>query len=168
MPVSSQILRPVSAGLILFSFLLTLLVNLLPWQAAVADFAPDFVAMALIYWVLNQPRRVGIGTGFVLGVLMDVGDGAVLGQHALAYVVIAFLTLWRQRQIAVAPFWQQALGALALLLLSQLIMQAVRSALGASFAGWGYFAGPVLAAMLWTPLSNLMLLHQRREVPDEL
>lgn len=168
MPVSRQILRPVSAGLIIFSFMLALLINLLPWQAAVSDLAPDFVAMLLIYWALNQPRRVGVGAGFVLGVLMDVGDGAVLGQHALAYVIIAFLSLWRQRQVAVAPFWQQALGALALLLLSQLIMQTVRSALGASFAGWGYFAGPVLAAVLWVPLSNLMLLHQRREIPDEL
>ncbi len=168
MPVSRQILRPVSPGLIIFSFLIVLLINLLPWQAAVADLAPDFVALFLIYWALNQPRRVGVGVGFLLGIFMDVGDGAVLGQHALAYSIIAFLTLWRQRQIAVAPFWQQAIGALALLLVSQLVMQLVRASLGAQFVGWGYFAGPFLAAILWTPLSNLMLMHQRREVPDEL
>lgn len=168
MPVSRQILRPVTSGLIMFSFLFVLLVNLLPWQAALADLAPDFVALFLVYWALNQPRRVGVGTGFLLGVLMDVGDAAVLGQHALAYTIIAFLTLWRQRQVAVAPFWQQAIGALALLLISQLIMQLIRIALGAPFVGWAYFAGPFLAALMWTPLSNLMLMHQRREVPDEL
>lgn len=168
MPVSRQILRPISSGLIFFSFLVVLLINLLPWQAAVADMAPDFVALFLVYWTMNQPRRVGVGVGFLLGILMDVGDGAVLGQHALAYSIIAFLTLWRQRQMAVAPFWQQAIGALALLLISQVTMQLVRAVLGASFVGFGYFVGPFLAALLWTPLSNLMLMHQRREVPDEL
>ncbi len=168
MPVSRQILRPISIGLILFTFLVALLLNLLPWQMAQSDFVPDFVALFLIYWALNQPRRVGIGTAFLLGILMDVGDGAILGQHALAYVLITFLTLWRQRQIAVAPFWQQALWALLLLLLSQLLMQLVRSVLGATVAGWSYFVGPLLTALLWTPLSNLMLLHQRRDVRDEL
>ncbi len=168
MPVSRQILRPVSVGLIILSFLVALLLNLLPWQMLAQDFTPDFVALFLIYWTLNQPRRVGIGAAFLLGILMDVGDGAVLGQHSLAYVLITFLTLWRQRQVAVAPLWQQAIGALALLLLSQLLMQLVRMALGASLANWGYFAGPVLTAILWTPISNLMQLHQRRDVRDEL
>lgn len=168
MPVSRQILRPVSPGLIFFSFLIMLLINLLPWQSAVADFAPDFIALLLIYWALNQPRRIGVGAGFMLGLLMDVGDGTVLGQHALAYSLIAFITLWRQRQMAVAPFWQQAIAALGLLLLSQMVMQLVRAALGAPFVGWGYFAGPFFAALLWTPTSNLMLMHLRREVPDEL
>lgn len=168
MPVSRQILRPVSAGLILFSFLCALLINLLPWQAAFANLAPDFVALCLVYWVLNQPRRVGVGTGFFLGILMDVGDGAVLGQHALAYTLIAFLTLWRQRQMAVAPFWQQAIAALGLLLLSQFCMQLVRLVLGDSWVGWGYFVSPLISAVLWTPFSNLMMMHQRREVPDDL
>ncbi|SFN93595.1 rod shape-determining protein MreD [Formivibrio citricus] len=168
MPVSSQILRPVGTHFIVLTFLAALLGNLLPWQATLANFAPDFVALLLIYWTLNQPRRIGVGVGFLLGILMDVGDGTVLGQHALAYSVIAFLTLWRNRQISVAPFWQQAISAFLLLLLSQLIMYLVRSTMGAPFVGWSYFAGPVIAAPLWTPLANLMLMHQRMGAPEEL
>lgn len=168
MPVSSQILRPISGLIILLSFIIALLINLFPWQAGIASFAPDFVALLIIYWCLNQPRRVGVGTAFALGVLMDVGDANVLGQHALAYSTIAMLTLLRQRRIAIYPFWQQALFAFALLLLAQIIMIAIRAALGDAFAGWTYFLGSVLAALLWTPFSNLMLLHQRQPVTDEL
>ncbi len=47
-------------------------------------------------------------------------------------------------------------------------MQLLRAVTGAQFAGWGYFVGPFIAALIWTPLSNLMLMYQRREVPDEL
>lgn len=168
MPISRQILRPISTGLIVFTFAVALLVNLIPWQAAMASLTPDFVALLLLYWTLNQPRRVGIGIGFLLGLLMDVSDGVMLGQHALAYSIIAYTVLWRQRQIAIAPFWQQAGAILALLLGSQLIMQLLRAVTGAQFAGWGYFVGPFIAALIWTPLSNLMLMYQRREVPDEL
>lgn len=168
MPVSRQILRPVSMLYISLTLLISLIINLLPWQDTLNNLAPDFVALLLVYWALNQPRRIGVGVGFLFGLLMDVGDSTVLGQHALAYSVIAFLTLWRSRQIAVAPFWQQGLWACCLLLLAQLLMFVVRSAMGAPFVGFTYFLGPVFAGLLWTPLSNLMLLHQRTEVSEEL
>jgi rod shape-determining protein MreD len=168
MPISRQMLRPVGGGFIFFSFVIALLINLLPWQITAINFAPDFVALLIIYWTLNQPRRFGIAWAFLLGLLMDVADGNVLGQHALAYAVIAYLALSRQRQLAVFPFWQQALVALALLLLSQTIMLVIRLLMGASFIGWSYFAGCLLAAFLWPPLSNLMIMYQRKDVPDEL
>lgn len=168
MPISSQLLRPVGFGFILFTFVLAFLGNLLPWQAALQGLTPDFVALMIIYWALHQPRRIGVGWAFTLGLMMDVADGSYLGQHALAYGVIAYLVLARQRQFAIFPFWQQALITLVLLVLSQALMLAVRLLLGDSFPGAGYFVGAPIAAILWTPLSNLMLMHQRKPVSDEL
>ncbi|WP_028450324.1 rod shape-determining protein MreD [Chitinibacter tainanensis] len=168
MPISRQMLRPVGGGFIFMSFICAMLINLLPWQVTSVNFAPDFVALLIIYWTLNQPRRFGIAWAFTLGLLMDVADGNLLGQHALAYSIIAYLTLSRQRQIAVFPFWQQALITLALLLLAQSIMLLIHLLMGAQFIGWSYFAGSLLAAFLWPPLSNLMIMYQRKDVPDEL
>lgn len=168
MPISSQMLRPARGFFISATLIAALVVNLLPWQAQISNLAPDFVALLLLYWCVNQPRRIGVGAAFVLGLLMDVADANVLGQHALAYSVIAGLALWRYRQIAIYPFWQQALVVLLLLLLDQLIMVGVRALLGAAFVGWTYFLGSFLAALLWTPLSNLMLFQQRKPASDEL
>ncbi|MFC7418697.1 rod shape-determining protein MreD [Iodobacter arcticus] len=168
MPISRQLLRPVSSSFILSTFILSLSVNLLPWQAGLVGFAPDFVALFIIYWTLNQPRRVGVGLAFFLGLLMDVADGNILGQHALAYTVIAYLTLARQRQLAVFPFWQQAFVALGLMLAGQALMLLLRTAMGAPFPGWAYFAGSFVAAFIWPPLSNILLSHQRRPTTDEL
>ena len=168
MPVSSQLLRPVGGAFITFTFIVALVINLLPWQVEIANFSPDFVALFIVYWALNQPRRVGVGVAFMLGILMDVGDGNVLGQHAFAYSVIAYLTLSRQRLLNVFPFWQQAFVALGCLWLAQAIMVLIRLALGASFVGWGYFAGSMLAAVIWTPLSNLLLMYQRKPKSDAL
>ncbi|MDR3427281.1 MULTISPECIES: rod shape-determining protein MreD [Silvimonas] len=168
MPVSRQLLRPVRGTLIAFTFLFALIINLLPWQVGLANFTPDFVALFIVYWSLNQPRRVGIAWAFVLGILMDVGDGNVLGQHAFAYVVISYLTLARQRQLNIFPFWQQAFVALGFLWLSQLLMILIRLALGSPFVGWGYFAGSVLSALLWTPLSNILMMYQRKPKSESI
>ncbi|MCB5196569.1 rod shape-determining protein MreD [Deefgea salmonis] len=168
MPISRQLLRPAGVGFIFFSFVVAILINLLPWQATAMNFSPDFVALLIIYWALNQPRRVGVACAFFLGVLMDVANGNILGQHALAYSIIAYLALVRQRQLAIFPFWQQALIACALLLLSQAIMVCIRSIMGEPFVGWGYFAGSLFAAFLWPPFSNLMLIYQRKDAPNEL
>ncbi len=168
MPISRQLLRPTGVGFIFFSFIVAMVINLLPWQAVAMSFSPDFVALLIIYWALNQPRRTGVACAFFLGIAMDVADGNVLGQHALAYSVIAYLALARQRQLAIFPFWQQALIAFALLILSQTIMIVTRSFMGEPFVGWGYFAGSVFAAILWPPFSNLMLMYQRKNIPDGL
>ena len=168
MPVTRQLLRPVRLTFILFSFVLALLINQLPWGSDLGAFSPDCVAILLLYWTLNQPRRVGVGAAFLLGLMMDVGDGNVLGQHALAYTVIAYIALSRQRLIAVFPFWQQALVVLGLLLTGQLIMLLLQLSLGAAMVGWSYFAGCLLGAVLWVPLCNLMLSHQRKPVPVNL
>ncbi len=53
----------------------------------------------LLYWAINRPQSVGVGTAFVVGMLTDIGTAAPLGQHALSYMLITFLVQQRQRQI---------------------------------------------------------------------
>jgi rod shape-determining protein MreD len=48
------------------------------------------VALVLAFWCVHQPLKVGMAAGFVLGLAMDVADASVMGQHALAYVLLAY------------------------------------------------------------------------------
>ena len=76
-----QLLLPVNTFFMWVSLLVALLLNLIPFGRVNA--MPDFLALALVFWNVQQPRRVGIGAAFVFGLLMDVHQGALLGQHAL-------------------------------------------------------------------------------------
>ena len=78
-----HILMPVRTSVIVASFIGALILDFLPWPDVML--APDFVALTLAFWCVRQPRRVGLATGFVLGLLVDAGNGVLLGQHALAY-----------------------------------------------------------------------------------
>ena len=84
---SNQLLLPANPFFIGFTLLAALVLEMVPLGRHPA--APDLLAVVLVFWVVYQPRRVGVGLGFVFGLLVDVHSGAVLGQHALAYTVLS-------------------------------------------------------------------------------
>ncbi|MBP5996981.1 MAG: rod shape-determining protein MreD [Azonexus sp.] len=159
---SSRILLPVRPWFIFLSLIVALLLNFLPtahWPGM-----PDWVALVLCFWSVREFRRVGMGWAFVLGLLMDVADGAVLGQHCFAYVLLAFLAASQSRRLLWFPLLQQALQVLPLLLLTQVIQVLMRLAVGAEFPGWSFFIGPLVASLLWIPATFILLLPQYRPV----
>ncbi|NHC06569.1 rod shape-determining protein MreD [Azonexus fungiphilus] len=159
---SSRILLPVRPWFIVFSLFAALLCNLLPtshWPGI-----PDWVALVLCFWSVRESRRVGMGWAFILGLAMDVADGAVLGQHCVAYVLLAYVTAAQSRRILWFPLAQQALQILPVLLACQLIQLLMRTLVGADFPGWGYLIGPLVATVLWLPATFLLLLPQYQPV----
>ena len=154
------ILLPARVTTIVASFALALLLNYLPWRDPAL--APDFVALVLAFWCVRQPRLVGLGVGWLLGLLSDAGNGALLGQHALAYSLLAFGALTLSRRIQWFPMTQQSLHVALLLIGAQLVAIAVRLAAGADFPGWKLLVGPLLGAALWPALTYVLLIPQRR------
>ena len=161
-----DILLPARASTIIGSLAAALLLNFLPWKDVAL--VPDFAALVLAFWCVREPRLVGLGAAWCLGLLTDVGNGVLLGQHALAYSLLAFSAVTLSRRILWFGLWGQALHVAALLLLAQAVGLLVRLAAGAEFPGWTLAVGPLVGAALWPPLSVLLLLPQRRPPePDE-
>ena len=157
-----QLLLPANPLFIWFSLFAALLLNFLPtsdWP-----WMPDWVALVLVFWSIREPRRVGMGAGFLLGLIMDVADASLLGQHALAYVLASYGAAYLSRRILWFPLLQQALHVLPLLLLVQLVQFGVRVMPGASLPGLDYFIGPLVGVCLWWPLTFILLLPQHQPV----
>jgi len=162
---SQRILLPVRLSTIAASFAVALLLDFLPWR----DIAlvPDFVALVLAFWCVRQPRMVGLGAAWTLGLLIDAGNGVLLGQHALAYSLLAFGGLTLSRRILWFPVAQQALHVAALLVAAELVVLLVRLVAGAEFPGWSILFGPAIGAALWPVATFVLLAPQRRAAePD--
>ena len=69
----------------------------------------------MLYWAIALPHRVGVGSGFIVGIVLDVLTGTLLGQHALGLSIVTFIAIQLHQRIRVFPFWQQSLGMLVLL-----------------------------------------------------
>jgi rod shape-determining protein MreD len=157
---SEHILRPARASTIAASFAIALLLNFLPWTDL--RLVPDFVALVLTFWCVRQPRLVGLGVAWSVGLLVDAGNGVLLGQHALAYSLLAFVAIWLSRRILwFGPLLQAAHVALILAAAQSLVL-VVRIAAGAPFPGWAIYVSPMAGALLWPMVSWLLIMPQRR------
>jgi rod shape-determining protein MreD len=164
-----EILLPVRAGFIAFTLIAALLANLLPWSGVALAIKPDFVALVLLYWCIEQPRKVGFGAAWLLGLIMDIADGSLFGQHALAYSILAFAGIVLHRRVLGFSGTPQVLHVVILLLMNDLIVLAIRAMAGADFPGFQYFAGSLIAGALWLPLGRLLKLPQRPKLdPDHV
>jgi rod shape-determining protein MreD len=94
---NDQLLLPVNPLFVGFTLLVAFALNIVPMGRVPA--MPDFLALVLVFWNVHQSRRVGVGLAFMFGLLMDVHDGAVLGQHALAYTLLSFFAITVHRRL---------------------------------------------------------------------
>jgi rod shape-determining protein MreD len=164
-----EILRQANPWFILLTFFLGLLANLAPGSGLWITLRPDFLMLVILYWCIQEPRYVGVGVAWVLGLLMDVADATVFGQHALSYAVLAYAAEYFRRRVLRFPLWQQAPQVGALLLVCSGLVLLVRFVGGAPFPGWTYFISPVVGAFLWPLLSVLLQRPQRpTRAPNEL
>lgn len=156
-----EILRPARWTYILLTLVLALSANLLALPGVAQLLRPDLLALTLIYWVVYHPRRVGFLPAWLLGLVMDVANGSLFGQHALAYAVLMYLSIVLYRRIVMFGMLQQMLHVFAILVATQAVMLAVRLAAGDDFPGITYFVPSVLGAILWPALFALIRMPLR-------
>ena len=144
---------------------LTLLVAFLfavyPLPAWLIWARPEWVGLVLIYWVVALPQRVGVLAAFLVGIVVDLLEGAVLGQNALALSVVAFLSLILYQRIRVFNLWQQAAVVFMLLGINQLLVQWVQNVTGQGAQTLFFLMPALMGALLW-PGILILLRHLRR------
>ena len=140
--------RPGEVFIIMLSFFLAMVLSIIPLSSAIPPvlgyLRPDWVALILMWWVIVMPQKVGLLTAWILGLMMDVLLDTMLGQHALALVVIAYLTISFHQQLRLFSIWQLVMVVFAMLLLNQVINGGIEA-----------ITGPVLRWSMWNLLPAL-------------
>jgi len=165
---AEEILKPVQPRYVAVTLFAAFMVNLLPLEGMALAARPDFVALVLLYWGLEHPRRVGFSAAFGLGLVMDVSAGSLLGQHALAYSILMAGAIALHRRVPLFGAREQMLHVFGVLLATQLIVLTVRLAAGGDFPGWWYFLPTVSGALIWPAVRQLVRtpLRPRRDRED--
>jgi rod shape-determining protein MreD len=146
--------------------MVALLVNMLPLGRT--PWMPDVLALVLVFWSVHQPLRIGVGAAFLFGIVMDVHQASLLGQHALAYTALSFFAITIHRRLLWFTVPSQAVQVLPLFAAAHAIELVIRMLAGGAFPGVSFLLAPVIEALLWPVVSVLLLAPQRRAPdPDE-
>ena len=144
--------------------IVTIIVSLMLMVVPVPDWAtafrPDWVALTLIFWAMTLPRTWSVGSAWVVGLVLDVAQGTILGQHALALCFIAFVTVRFHLLMRVFPMQQLTATVFALLALYQFILFWVNGIAGVDVPAVGYW-GPVITGTLVWPVVSALLTGSR-------
>jgi rod shape-determining protein MreD len=144
------------------SFLMAIVLAVMPLPLWAEPFRPDWVGLVLIYWCMAAPERVGVGTGWVMGLILDVLYGSILGLHALGKALVAFFTLKLHLKLRMFPRWQQAVAVFALLLINQLLVLWVRGMLGKAPVSISYWTPSIVGMVIWPWLFVILRDVRRR------
>jgi len=147
--------------IIVLTFIVALMLTMIPLPAWSQELRPHWVMMVLVYWSMAIPNRVGVGIAWIMGLLLDVTYGALLGQHALALALIAFLTLHLHQRLRIFPIWQQAIVVLVFCVIYDMINLWIKGISGYAPSVLSYVLPSFTTALFW-PIVFLTLRHARR------
>lgn len=138
------------------SLIIALALTIVPLPGALDPLRPDWVALVMIYWALTLPRTYGIGTAWIAGLVVDVTQGTLLGQHALALTVIVYLTQRFHLLMRVFPLLQLTATVFALIALYRFLLFWVNGVVGVPAPAIVYWGPALTSALIWPVVLNLM------------
>lgn len=155
--------RPARHTPIIVSVVLALMLAMAPMPGWADAFRPGWVALTLIYWSMTFPGSYSVGSAWIAGLVLDVAQGTLLGQHALALSIVIYVTVKFHLQLRQFPLLQLMATVFALLALYQFILFWVNGVAGIAAPASSYW-GPVLSGTIVWPLVSAMLTSVRQRV----
>lgn len=147
---------------IFLTLLVAYLLAIVPFPEWAIAYRPEWVVMVLIYWIMALPYRVGIGSAWFAGLLMDVLQGTLLGLNAMSFAIVAYLTLNLHQRLRMFSYLQQSGLILALTGLHMILVYWVRVATDQSQpTSLIFLLGALSSALVW-PWMFMMLRRMRR------
>ena len=106
--------------------------------------------------------RFGVVLGWLVGLFLDVTQGSLLGQNAIALAFVAYLAIKLHLRIRVFPLWQQAMSIFLLIAFYQMLTLWVKGIAGAATHGWSYWLHSLFSMLFWPLVYNALRAVRRR------
>jgi len=144
------------------SFIIAFILTLLPMPDWSIWMRPAWVLMVLVYWVMASPYRTNVGTAWMIGIILDVLNGTLLGEHALALTIVTYFVIRMHTQLRVAPVLQQAFWVLIFTLIYQFVIFCVQGFLGELPKTWLFWSSSFTSMLLWPWVFTILRDYGRR------
>jgi rod shape-determining protein MreD len=131
------------------TFIVAFMLTLLPMPSWAIWLRPAWILMVLIFWVMAAPDKIGVGTAWLVGIILDILLGSLLGEHALALTIVTYIVVRMYSRLRMFPLLQQGLSIFLLVLLYQFILFCIQGFIGSSPNSWLYWSSSLTSMLLW-------------------
>ena len=145
-----------SRGRLLLSVVVALILTVLPLPPWLDALRPEFLVLTVLFWSVYAPRTGGIAFGFFAGLLLDVFQGPVLGEHALALALITYIAVREHQRVRSKPAIQQSIFVLGALILYELVLFMIDGWTGHPVTSPLRWVHTVTGALIWPPAAALL------------
>lgn len=129
--------------------MVAIVLTFIPVPHWAAPYRPEWLMLLTIYWSMHTPQKFNLGASWLCGLLLDVLRGAILGQHALGFVLTTFFAVRLHQRVRIYPIHQQALFVAIIMLPYMSVTLWIYGALGESTDSWLYWMPVISSALCW-------------------
>lgn len=136
---------------IALSLLFSLLLMVWPLSAANQWLRPEWTALLIIYWAIVCPQHSSLLLVWGTGIVLDILEGTLLGQHALSLMGVSYICLLSYQRLRNYVVLHQALIVFVMVGISQLIDHWVHSLAGGTVQGSSlkFLLPALMSALVW-------------------
>lgn len=141
--------------MVFFTCLLAICLSIMPLPSWAIWLRPAWVILVLAYWIITYPDYINVGFAWILGLLLDALYGSVLGEHALAMTVVAYLVYRAKRELKRYPLLHQGIFIIFCCFIYNIILYLLQRALGQDLPDWRFWISPFLGFLFWPVVFTL-------------
>ena len=145
-----------SRGRMVLAALVALVLTVLPLPTWLEPYRPAFLVLTVLFWSVNAPRAGGVAFGFFAGLALDVFQGPILGEHALALSLVSYVAMREHQRIRSKPAFQQALIVFATLMTYEFVLFAIDGWSGHPVTSPLRWVHTVTGALVWPPAAAIL------------
>jgi len=135
--------------IIFFSFVIAIILAIVPLPENIVTYRPQWVSLVLIFWCMMLPHRIGVFTGWSIGLFLDVLYGSLLGANALNMAVLAFISYKLQTRLRLFPILQQSLIIFLFIALQQMMLIWIKGISGNIPNDISYWLPTLTSTLVW-------------------
>lgn len=141
---------------VVLSIIVAIMLTMMPLPGWLTAFRPDWVALVIVFWAMSVPHSYSVGVAWIVGIVLDVTQGTLLGQHALALCAVTYIAVKFHLLMRVFPLLQLTATIFALLALYQFLLFWINGVAGVNAASITYWGPVISGAVIWPFLYTLM------------
>jgi rod shape-determining protein MreD len=142
----------------LMTALAALILTVLPLPPWLDVIRPAFLVLMVLYWSLYTPRTGGLALGFFAGLMLDVFQGPVLGEHALALALVTYMAVREHQRIRSKPAIQQAMFVFLALIIYEVVLFMIDGWTGHPVTSLVRWVHTLTGALIW-PAAAVILAY---------